>query len=98
MYREHRLLLEIEELIIYHVVIVLCICQCFSRMKNSVHLFELVARHNFVLPFQTSDPDTEENDENVMYDSDLDDLEDLLSELVRNKVELSPKPSRCNYM
>ncbi|WAR11655.1 RREB1-like protein [Mya arenaria] len=33
-----------------------------------------------------NDPEEEENDENLDYDSDFDDLEELLSELIKNKI------------
>lgn len=39
-----------------------------------------------MLPFQPVEPECEENDENLEYDSDFDDLEELLSELIKHKV------------
>lgn len=41
---------------------------------------------NAVLHFQRQEDDADENDENLDYDSDFDDLEELLSELIRHKV------------
>jgi hypothetical protein len=39
-----------------------------------------------MLHFQNLERDTAENDENLDYDSDFDDLEELLSELIKHKV------------
>ena len=41
-----------------------------------------------MLIFQPSETDTDENGENLDHDSDFDDLEELLKELIRNKVPL----------
>ena len=50
------------------------------------HLPLLAARDNSVLPFQINEPLSDENDENLDFDSDFDDLEDILCELIKHKV------------
>lgn len=46
-----------------------------------------------MLPFQINEPSNDENDENLDIDPDFDDLEELLSELIKHKVS-----NRYKYM
>lgn len=49
-----------------------------------------------MLHFQSLDMEMAENDENLDYDSDFDDLEELLSELIKHKVSL--KCTLCDVL